>query len=98
MADEAARHELRQALSSALGAEQAATLMEQLPPVPWDQLATKDDLHALSERMDHRFELIEHKLVGEFRRQIIDQNRLLFFSMLGAIFTTASLAFAAARF
>jgi hypothetical protein len=60
MADEAARHDLRQALTSAIGAEQAATLMEQLPPVPWD--------------------------------------RLLFFSTLGAILTTASLAFAAARF
>jgi hypothetical protein len=59
--------------------------------LPWDQLATKHDL-------DVRFELFEHKLVGEFRRQIIEQNRLLFFSMIGAIFTTASLAFAAARF
>jgi hypothetical protein len=98
MADEAARHDLRQALASAIGADQAATLMEQLPPVPWDQLATKDDIRSLAERMDARFELVEHKLVGEFRRQIIEQNRLLFFSMLGAIFTTASLAFAAARF
>jgi hypothetical protein len=91
MPDEAARHDLRQALSSAIGADQAATLMEQLPPVPWDRLATKEDL-------DQRFELFEHKLVSEFRRQVIEQNRLLFFSMLGAIFTTASLAFAAARF
>jgi hypothetical protein len=98
MADEAARHDLRQALTSAIGAEQAANLMEQLPPVPWDQLATKDDVAALSERMDTRFELFEHKLVGEFRRQIIEQNRLLFFSTIGAIFTTASLAFAAAQF
>jgi hypothetical protein len=98
MADEAARHDLRQALSSAIGADQAATLMEQLPPVPWDQLATKGDVAALAERVDARFELFEHKLVSEFRRQIIEQNRLLFFSMLGAIFTTASLVFAAARF
>jgi hypothetical protein len=90
MADEAARHDLRQEIASAIGADQAATLMEQLPPVPWDQLATKTDL-------DQRFELFEHKLVSEFRRQIIEQNRLLFFSTLGAIFTTASLAFAAAR-
>jgi hypothetical protein len=94
MADDAARHDLRQALTGAIGAEQAATLMEQLPPVPWDQLATKDDIAAL----DVKFELLEHKLVSEFRRQIIEQNRLLFFSTLGAIFTTASLAFAAARF
>jgi hypothetical protein len=31
MADEAARLDLRQALTSVIGAEQAATLMEQLP-------------------------------------------------------------------
>lgn len=74
--------------------------MEQLPPVPWDQLAAKDDIAALAERMDVRFELVEHEhaLVAECRRQIIEQNRLLFFSTLGAIFTTASLASAAARF
>ncbi|MEX1164161.1 MAG: hypothetical protein WEB03_11335 [Nitriliruptor sp.] len=98
MPDEAARHDLRQALSSAIGPDQAATLMEQLPPIPWDQLATKDDVRVLADRMDTRFELFEHKIVSEFRRQIIEQNRLLFFSMMGAIFTTASLAFAAARF
>jgi hypothetical protein len=57
MADDETRHDLRQALTSAIGAEQAATLME-----------------------------------------LIDQNRLLFCSTLGAILTIASLAFAAARF
>lgn len=36
--------------------------------------------------------------MAEFRAQIIAQNRLLFFSMIGAIFTAASLAFAAVRF
>ena len=36
--------------------------------------------------------------MAEFRAQIIAQNRLLFFSTIGAIFTAASLAFAAVRF
>ena len=65
--------------------------MEQLPPRPWDQLATRDDL-------SNGLQLLEHRLVAEFRAQIIAQNRLLFFSMIGAIFTAASLAFAAVRF
>lgn len=85
------RHELFRALERVLGADQARTLMEQLPPRPWDHLATKDDLA-------NGLQVLEHRLVAEFRAQIIAQNRLLFFSMTGAIFTAASLAFAAVRF
>ncbi|MFA9431451.1 hypothetical protein [Egicoccus sp. AB-alg2] len=80
MPDERSRHDRRQALARAIGAEEAATLMEQLPPVPWDRLATKDDLRAFGERTDVRFEALEHKLTAEFRAQIIEQNRLLFSS------------------
>ena len=72
--------------------------MDQLPPRPWDQVATRDDLRSLEERIDSRMLALEHRLVAEFRAQIIAQNRLLFFSMIGAIFTAASLAFAAVRF
>ncbi len=76
--------------------------MDQLPPRSWDQIATRDDvtggLHSLEQRVDDRMVRLEHRLVVEFRAQIIAQNRLLFFSMIGAIFTGASLAFAAVRF
>ncbi|MFP4235678.1 MAG: hypothetical protein ACLFUG_12200 [Nitriliruptoraceae bacterium] len=85
------RLELFRALERVIGADPARTLMDQLPPRPWDQLATRDDL-------SKGMEFLEHRLVAEFRAQIIAQNRLLFFSMTGAILTAASLAFAAVRF
>ena len=92
------RHELFRALEQVIGADPARTLMDQLPPRLWDQVATRDDLRSLEERIDSRMLALEHRLVAEFRAQIIAQNRLLFFSMIGAIFTAASLAFAAVRF
>jgi len=42
--DERARRELMVRLEEVLGPDQAATLMENLPPRPWSELATKDDL------------------------------------------------------
>jgi hypothetical protein len=45
--DERARRELMVRLEEVLGPEQAATLMENLPPRPSFELATKDDLGPL---------------------------------------------------
>jgi hypothetical protein len=40
-----ARHELHTDLTNTIGRSSAATLMELLPPVGWDDLATRQDLH-----------------------------------------------------
>ena len=46
--DERARHRLFLALEGKLGAEEAAILMEHLPPVGWADVATKRDIDALA--------------------------------------------------
>ena len=59
--DERARHELFLRLEQVLGADEADTLMELLPPVGWADVATKRDLDALEERMNLRFELVDQR-------------------------------------
>lgn len=49
--DERKRHELHVKLEELLGSDQAATLMEHLPPVGWADVATKRDLDQLSDRL-----------------------------------------------
>lgn len=51
------RHRMYQRLEEVLGPEQAATLMEHLPPVGWADVATKRDL----EMQDLRFEAMLHR-------------------------------------
>ena len=43
-----ARHHLFRTLESVLGDEDAATLMDHLPPGGWDDVATKTDVHAVA--------------------------------------------------
>ena len=46
--DERARHRLYERLEAVLGPDEAAILMEHLPPVGWADVATKRDLDALA--------------------------------------------------
>lgn len=51
---ESERHALRDKLAETLGSETAGKLMEHVPPVTWDELATKEDLKPLATKDDLR--------------------------------------------
>lgn len=59
--DERSRHQLFRRLDEVLGPDQAATLIEHLPPVGWADVATKRDLDGLELRLDQRFALIDER-------------------------------------
>lgn len=65
---EESRHALHNRLDTVLGPDEAATLMEYLPPVGWADVATKHDLDALAERMDLRFENVDLRFDAVDRR------------------------------
>ncbi len=67
-ASEEERLALLSRLTETLGADAARTLMESLPPTHWDQIATKDDLRALEERLVNKFTGEMHKLKGEMHK------------------------------
>jgi len=102
------RFELHRALEQALGVDQAATLMEHLPPVGWADVATKRDLDglrtatrgdidALRGEMRSEFALVRAELRAELHETITAQTRNLVFALIGSEFTMAAIAFGAAR-
>jgi hypothetical protein len=56
------RHHLFTRLEEALGPDEAATLMDMLPPVGWADVATKHDLAALERRLDQRIDGLEQRI------------------------------------
>lgn len=55
---------------NAASEEVAETLMDLLPPVGWAEVATKRDLVQLEQRLEVRFERLEHRLESELHRQL----------------------------
>ena len=53
-------------LTDAIGQDAARTLMEQLPPSDWDQVATNDDIKVSEERILRDLDARETRLKGEF--------------------------------
>src|SRR4051794_35952268 len=64
--DERARHQLFLRVEQEPGPEAAETMMELLPPVGWADVATKDDIRQLEERMALRFEALEERMGARF--------------------------------
>ena len=56
---EQGRFELLNSLIEALGEDVARKLMDSLPPFSWDQVATKDDLNALSTAITAKFDQVD---------------------------------------
>jgi len=67
------RHESFTTAEEVLGADQAETLMSLLPPVGWADVATKQDLAGLEERMATRLESTVNGLRAEFQRDLRQQ-------------------------
>jgi hypothetical protein len=92
--DERSRHRMYERLREVLGEEEAATLMEHLPPVGWADVVTKRDL-------DLRLEAFEQRLLATFRAELNRQTRMMvhamIFSTSAAVLTVGSLAVAAVR-
>lgn len=105
------RHQLHQRLEEILGVEDAATLMEHLPPVGWADVATKRDLDHLglqvrSELAEFRTELKAevaglrvdlHQELGALRGDMGRQQTSLFLGLVGLQVSGAALIVAASR-
>ena len=99
--DERARHRLYERLEAVLGPDEAAILMEHLPPVGWADVATKRDLDALAEanRLEHH--ALEQRMMAAWRGDLLQQTRTMILAMITtmttAVLAVGGLSFAAAR-
>lgn len=78
---ESERHALRENLAKTLGPETAGKLMEHIPPVSWDKLATKDDLHEVADKMATKDDLREG--FAEMGERLTGHRESILMTMIG---------------
>ena len=107
--DERSRHQLYRRLEEVLGPEAATTLIEDLPPVGWADVATRRDLAGLEERIELRLSGLEERfehgisavasdLRATFEHELRSQMTTVMFGLVSVVLTMAALAFALVRF
>ena len=62
---ETKRFRLRERLHDLMEEEHVTTLMDSLPPIGWERLATKEDLADLEERLSTKFEARIDKRIAQ---------------------------------
>lgn len=67
---EQGRHDLYVRLEAALGAQEATTLMEHLPPVGWADVSTRTDVALQLQALEGNLRADLHIALGEFRDEI----------------------------
>jgi hypothetical protein len=99
------RHELHQRLAETIGPEAAGTLMEGLPPHPWNKIATKDDLALDIDRLrnDLGSQIANAKnevimvVRGELLQTVATQTRMGLIANFASVLTTAAIMLAAVK-
>lgn len=89
--DERTRLRLRQWFLEHMGDELADAVMEALPPVEWNQLATKDDLRQLEERLDLKWDSRFSSELSSLRLTIVLSAIGTAFSSWGLLLTALAL-------
>lgn len=80
------RWALKRRLHDVLGEEEARTLMDSLPPVAWDRIATKDDLKDTNDAIEvNRAAIESNRAAIESNRAAIADNRAAIESNRAAI-------------
>lgn len=95
------RHELHQWLAETIGPEAAGTLMEGLPPHPWDMIATKDYLARLERDLESQIANAKNEVImvvrGELLQTVATQTRMGLIANFASVLTTATIVLAAVK-